>query len=102
MICNPTEKRNSVIAELTPSKRIRCDACVRYLLETMYRNGIKTVASCCGHGIYPLTIACKSNTGTGKYYEVVSGIEIKRTRNFYKLDEQGFYYIPEVTNLKRR
>lgn len=96
MVCKPTEKRNSVIAELSLTKKIRCDVCIRHLLESMYRHGFETIACCCGHGVYPLTIVCKSNTGTDRYYEVVSGIEIRRTRNFYKLDEQGFYYIPEV------
>jgi hypothetical protein len=60
--------------------------------------GFKTVGSCCGHGIYPLTIVCR--TVEGKYFELISGIDIPRTRNFYRLDKDGFYFIPELTREK--
>lgn len=90
------QKRNSVIAEL-PIKKIRCDKCIRNLIESMNVYGYNTVACCCGHGKYPLTIVCK--TRTGKYYDVVSGKSIQRIRNFYRLDSEGYYYIPEVNKL---
>jgi len=46
-----------------------------------------------------MTIVCERQRGRrfiGKYYDVVSGLEIPRTRNFYRLDSEGYYYIPEV------
>lgn len=32
------------------SKTIFCDKCIAYLVKTLNEGGIKTVASCCGHG----------------------------------------------------
>jgi len=52
------------------------------------------VACCCGHGRYPTTIVVKYSSG--RIREVLSETDIPRTRNFYKLDSEGFYYIPEV------
>jgi hypothetical protein len=93
----------------------RIDPCMKrfilflnFYLEPM---NVKTVACCCGHGKYPMTILVK-----GKEYkplhiknpfkkeepefiqEVFSGLIIPRTRKFYKKDSKGFYYIPEVIN----
>lgn len=95
------QKRNSVVANLTPNKSVRCDSCIRHLIELMYRHGFNTVACCCGHGKYPLTIICKSKTCHNRYYDVVSGKVITRTRNFYKKDSDGYYYIPEVSTQNR-
>jgi len=94
------KKHSSVFASLTPCKRIRCDKCIRHLLESMYRHGFESVASCCGHGIYPMTIVCRSKTGGDRYYEVLSGKVITRTRNFYKKDMAGNYFIPESLGRK--
>ena len=55
---------------------------------------LQTVACCCGHGKYPMTIVLKDLSGV--VYELFSGIKIPRTRNFYKKDKQGIYYIPEL------
>ena len=54
----------------------------------------KTLASCCGHGKYPMTIIV--TRGYGNPIEWFSQIEIPRKRNFYKKDKQGYFYIPEV------
>jgi len=54
----------------------------------------KTVACCCGHGKYPMTIVVESPHGN--HLEIVSDKYIDRKRNFYKKDKQGYYYIPEV------
>ena len=92
-------KRSTVLAEVTPFTRFRCDSCIRNLLESMNQHDYHTVASCCGHGRYPMTIVCKRKRGrifVDKYYDVISGIEIPRTRNFYRLDSEGYYYIPET------
>ena len=93
------QKRSTVIAYISPYTQFRSDKCIRHLLESMNHHGFRTVGSCCGHGGYSMTIVCERQRGRrfiGKYYDVVSGIEIPRTRNFYRLDSEGYYYIPEV------
>ncbi len=100
MKCELTEKRNSVeeiIIHEQELKRIRVDKCIRKLIKSLTNHGYNTVACCCGHGIYPVTIVCKESNG---YVELISGIKIPRTRNFYRLDSEGFYYIPEVNKLR--
>jgi len=76
----------------TPNPRI--DKCIKILIENI-TDSCNTVACCCGHGKYPMTIVCEMN---GEYFDIVSNAEIPRTRNFYKRDKQGYYYIPEVVN----
>jgi hypothetical protein len=61
-----------------------------------------TKASCCGHGKYPMTVIVEDynrKTGERKFFDFISGIEITRTRNFYKKDKQGVFYIPEVLKI---
>ena len=72
------------------------DKCMRILIENIGDN-CNTVACCCGHGKYPMTIVCEEN---GEYFDIVSNIEIPRTRKFYKKDKQGYYYIPECVKHK--
>jgi len=60
-------------------------------------HGIQTVGSCIGHGRYPLSIVYKTADINGvAYYELISGVRIPRTRNFYVTDKYGYYYIPEA------
>lgn len=64
-----------------------------------YLDYFKIVACCCGHGKYSKTIILKSKAELDdvfSYFDHFSGVEIPRTRNFYKKDKQGIYYIPEV------
>jgi len=59
--------------------------------------GIQTVGSCCGHNHYPLSIVYRTcHNGVETFYELISGVEIPRTRNFYVKDRDGFFYIPEA------
>ncbi len=62
---------------------------------------VNTIASCCGHGKYPMTIVAKFNNDVQPYVEIMSGISIPRKRNFYKRDKQGYYFIPETIILER-
>ena len=55
---------------------------------------VKIVASCCGHGKYPMTIIVVKKDGV--IFDLISGIKIPRKRRFYKKDKQGYYYIPET------
>ena len=90
----------------------RIDKCMRVLIDYLdwyiYKDA-KIVACCCGHGKYPMTILVKGklinpyNIFRNSFNEdvvvdICSGIIILRTRNFYKKDKQGYYYIPEVLN----
>lgn len=94
------KKRNSVVGIVFVDdelKHIRVDSCIRHLPYVLSNSGFDVVASCCGHGKYPLTIICKNKRRTkNNHYDLISGKDIPRTRNFYRLDSEGFYYIPEV------
>lgn len=50
--------------------------------------------------IYPMTVITKYRyRGKPGYVELFSDITIPRSRNFYKKDKQGFYYIPETIKI---
>jgi len=69
-----------------------CMSSVCWLINN--KTGYKTLASCCGHGKYPITVIVSD--GRGRILEWFSQIEIPRKRNFYKKDKQGVFFIPEV------
>ncbi len=77
------------------------DACLKNLITFMKAKGgkIQPVASCCGHGKYPMTIVVKNHLGD--IWELMSNEVIPRKRNFYKKDKQGYYYITEVSQEKQ-
>ena len=94
------QKRNSVtclILRQGTTKRIRVDKCLRPLIISLSFHDYETVGCCCGHGRYPMTVVCKAYN-QDRYYDLISGIDIPRTKRFYKKDKDGFYYIPEVVN----
>lgn len=66
---------------------------MKKLVGLMRMHGIKTLGCCCGHGKYPMTIVIERY---GLIEEVISGKEIPRKKEFYKMDCEGFYYIPET------
>ena len=55
-----------------------------------------TLGSCCGHGRYPTTIVVTGTEAGARHYDIVSGRNVPRRRKFYKLDDDGYYYIPET------
>ena len=55
----------------------------------------ETLACCCGHGKYPKTVVVRVD-GCDKLYETGSKEFIPRKRDFYRLDSEGYYYIPEA------
>ena len=73
------------------------DICMRPLIKFLQEEW-KTVACCCGHGRYPITVVVETGHDGENYLyeELFTGIQILRTRRFYKKDEQGYYYIPET------
>ena len=62
-------------------------------LNLFKKEEYQILACCCGHGKYPMTIIFTAGYGI---FDLVSGKDIPRKRNFYKKDKQGYYYIPEV------
>ena len=99
MMC---DKRNFIPVWIPHLKTCRyIDECISDLIENLNEVGIKTLASCCGHGKYPATILIKA-THLNFPIEIKSGILIPRKRNFYRKDDEGFYYIPESRKNKKR
>lgn len=92
---------------MTYSNTLRCvvshsrnprylDGCLLNILNMLKHRGVKTLASCCGHGKYPLTIIVDVK---GFPVDLFTGIRIPRKKKFYKKDREGLYYIPEVLSL---
>ena len=86
-MCNKCNKKHT-----NTNKKDKCMKSICWLINN--RTNYETLASCCGHGKYPLTIIVSD--GTGNIYEWFSMIKIPRKRNFYKKDKQGVFYIPEI------
>ena len=70
------------------------DECMWPYIFSLRNRGLDTLGCCCGHGWYPMTIVVRKEDG--QVYEHFSGRTIPRVRKFYKLDENGYYYIPET------
>ncbi len=78
---------------------INLDKCLRNFIQELNTAGFFTVGCCCGHLKYPTTIVCKKKFGgEDVIFELISGKIIPRKRRFYKKDEEGYYYIPEVVD----
>jgi hypothetical protein len=77
-----------------PRKIDKCMKKIVWLINN--KTNYKTLACCCGHGKYPMTIVV--SRGYGNPIEYFSEIEIPRTKRFYVKDKKGYFYIPEVKN----
>lgn len=77
----------------------RIDPCMRPLIKYLRSLHVNTLACCCGHGKYPMTIVALCGFGQ-EPCEILSGVWIPRKKRFYKRDKEGIYYIPEVVNVK--
>lgn len=76
----------------------RIDPCMKETIRRLREKGIETLACCCGHGKYPETIIVKTQS---EIKELHSNILIPRKRRFYVKDEEGDYYIPENSKIRR-
>jgi 23S rRNA G2069 N7-methylase RlmK/C1962 C5-methylase RlmI len=74
----------------------RIDKCMKPLIRFLNDAGTFTIASCCGHGMYPMTIVTRHFFLQGHSWELLSHTDIPRKKKIYKKDKQGYYYIPEV------
>ncbi len=68
----------------------RIDPCLKELIINLNVTGIRTVACCCGHGKYPISIIVEGG------YDMYSSKYLKNKKKFYKKDRQGYYYLSEV------
>lgn len=94
------------------------DKCMRQFVECLdyyiALREVRIVASCCGHGKYPMTILIKGKPNNGLFrnpfakdakdivQDLVSGLIIPRKKRFYVKDKEGYYYIPEVVGGRKR
>jgi len=70
----------------------RIDECLREEIAILNKNGFKTLASCCGHGLYPKTIV---GILRGQVIERVTGtiLEKKKHNQYYRRDKAGYYHL---------
>jgi len=55
------------------------------------------MASCCGHGVYPMTIVIRRmKKDKWENLEILSDTVIPRKTKIYRKDNEGRYFIPEV------
>jgi len=80
----------------------RIDPCMENFIANlnMLMPDFKTVACCCGHGKYPMTIVVR-NRRRSDVFDLVSSADIPRKKQFYKKDKQGMYFIPETLEKKK-
>lgn len=91
-MCN---KRNTtMVCSQIDNMNFRVDNCIANLIYVLRNRGIKTLACCCGHGKYNISIVYKSPNG--KIWDLISGVQIPRKKRFYVKDKEGYYNIPEV------
>ena len=73
----------------------RIDLCMKDKIKRLNNIGIKTLACCCGHNIYPETIIVKDLTSG--IIELNTHTPIPRKAHFYKRDLNNVYFIPEIS-----
>lgn len=85
--------------ELGPHGRL-VDSCMVPIIRKLRASGTDTIACCCGHGKYPMTVIYRAMGGNAIEYYTCTILTNKdgsmRTRLFYKVDDDGYYFIPEV------
>ena len=92
-MCNSRNSKKTYIN----GKWIKLDKCISNLIMYLNAYEIKTCGSCCGHKKYPMTIVANFE---GNFIDIISNIEVPRVKKFYKKDKQGYYFIPEVLEVK--
>lgn len=81
------------------SRPLRIDKCIVDHEVLFYLNkytGFRSIACCCGHGVFHPTIIVDSKHEKDRF-ELLSGVELPIKNNYYRYDkESGIYYLPEV------
>ena len=82
-----------------PYNNPRIDKCLIKLIDDLNKSTeLKTLASCCGHGVYEPTIVVKDHEGNIYEYYSNKSLTSKKRNRYYKKDKKGFYFVPEVIN----
>lgn len=83
------------------------DSCLIHELESIkntfprFKDKFKMIMSCCGHGKYHKTLIVQNNYSQ-HFFEWFNGISLTSNKRsdsrkpFYKRDDEGYYFIPEV------
>lgn len=74
----------------------RIDPCMVEVILNLQEQRIRTLACCCGHGKYPMSIIIDIGKDLVIPLEIFSNKVIERKKKFYKKDKQGYYYVPET------
>lgn len=104
-MCN---SRNSAKVTLKNGRVIKVDKCLQEKIQKLQFSKSKihdpyfmTLGCCCGHGNYSETIICRIRSFRTNEVIIVEAISLKkipRKKRFYRKDDEGYYFIPEVTN----
>jgi len=70
------------------------------LIKYFNTMGRKTLACCCGHNRYPMTIVVESAWDKSPI-EILSKTFLSKQKRYYMKDKKGFYFIPEVSKEKK-
>jgi len=89
-VCEKRKNGNAPSGTIDPCMRERID----HIKNSDF--SFRTLSCCCGHGRYPETIVIQHKGG--RILEGYSRKTIPRKRRFYRRDNDGFYYIPEVSS----
>lgn len=91
-------KQGDVAVVIIDGADVEVDKCMVRLIDSLNDvKGMKTLGCCCGHGVYEMSVVVvQQGVRDGKPFDVMSGTDIPRKRKFYKKDENGMYYLPEV------
>ena len=77
----------------------RIDKCLISIINNLNKSTeLKTLVSCCGHGKYNSTIVVKDKIGNIFEYYSNKSLTPKKRNRYYKKDNKGFYFIPELVN----
>lgn len=74
----------------------RIDPCMVQVILNLKELKVRTLACCCGHGKYPMSIIVDIGADMVVPLEIFSNKVIERRKRFYKKDKRGYYYIPET------
>lgn len=80
-----------------PYRNPRWDKCITPIINHINKfTELKTLASCCGHGIYLPVIVVKDKEGNVSEYFSKKKLEEKKRNRYFKSDKNGIYFIPEM------
>lgn len=91
------------MCDLNPKNNSRViDPCMRSVIQNLQELRVKTLACCCGHKKYPMSIVVDIGVEKVMPLEIFSNTMIERKKKFYKKDSNGFHYIPEISEEKKQ